>query len=191
MDLLTESYGYGDIARRVAVLGAIGLVALSQILRGYWFGRLSGFVFGSRRDHDRDIIYPKTWVRGTGDGFWWAFSCYVVILVMCGYVACLLLPNQHGPPNPRDLTAICTERLLIQLTWSAPDREVGPSSYIIFRDTKPLPPHPSEELRLVVCHGLSYPDRDVEPSTRYYYCVAADYRWEKLAFSDEATDQTP
>ena len=61
MDLLTEPYGYSDIAQRIAVLGMVGLIALSQVLWGAVFGWIQARLEEESRPRHSLSDYLRPW----------------------------------------------------------------------------------------------------------------------------------
>lgn len=189
MNVLTEPYGYGPLARRVAVLGLICLFAILQLVRAYLYGRISGFY--PEGDKTDTAWFWRRWQRGVDGGFWGAVSTYALAAIACVSVAIGLLPDFRLSPQPRDLNALGIKPTEILLNWNSPERGSEPSTYLLYRDVQPLPNPPPESAYLNRCGSETYRDDTVESGTRYYYRVAAEYRWENLAFSNEATAVTP
>lgn len=189
-DLLTESYGYGDIARRIAILGSISLFACVQVFRGFVFGRISGFEAIGVVRRDDTSYHWRRWERREDSEFWWVVGLYVLAMVGTAVIAFRQLPDLSASAEPTSLFAAQVSPTEIQLSWSSPEREVWPSCYVIYRDQRPLSSLPTDAKEIGRCNGTSFSDDDFEPGKVYYYRIAANFRWENLSVGEQAIART-
>lgn len=80
---------------------------------------------------------------------------------------------------------------VIDLSWAAPPRRVAPSYYLLFRGNGQVSQELEESAAIARLHGTNLRDESLAASTTFHYVVAAKYRWEPLAFSNEASETTP
>lgn len=189
-DLLTESYGYGDIARRIAILGSISFFAFVQVVRAFVHGRISGFEPIGKGREARSQSHWRRWERREGSEFWLIVGLYVLATVGTATLAFRQLPDLSAAAEPTNLSALQSSQTIIQLSWSSPEREVSPSCYVIYRDERPLSARPANATEIARCNSTSFSDRDFERGKTYYYRIAASFRWEDLSIGEQAIATT-